>query len=176
MRSTVDTQSVADSGSQNTPLASQLARSRALRRFNWAFVYLPLLLATMIVLVLIAALLWTALAGQRLGALEPAGARGLASGLADLLFVLAALPWALLCPVLPLLLFAGIVHGRRQGTAPLRRLRELLWRLERQLQHFDRVVERRLPPVAAFVIRARATWTSLSVTVRRLVDRRAAPR
>ena len=112
------------------PSQAQRNREKALRRFNALFVYGPLGLGVLIVLGLLGWLFWAAVLPQSFTGADTAGARGLASGLADTIFILMALPWALLCPLLPIAFIAGIFYSRRQGHAPLRRLQHLFWRLD----------------------------------------------
>jgi predicted PurR-regulated permease PerM len=118
------------------PTPEQSERAGALRRFNWLAVYAPLIVAGLIVIVLVALLLW--------GALSPTmtrtDTRAFASGLADIVLILAMLPLLLLCLIGPLL--AGglgyLAYQRRQqaltpGTIWPNSLHTLLWRLDRLL-------------------------------------------
>ncbi len=155
------------------PSPSQLEREAAQRRFNRLYVYTPLALATLICLGLLGWLLWeTVLVNWFMESNRVESARGLASGLADTIFIIMALPWALFCPVLPLLFFAGIWRGRRQGKAPLRRMQRLFWRLDDVLHKVDQKVNELAPRVAHYVVAGNARLTRWQATVARLVQRR----
>jgi hypothetical protein len=149
-------------------------RARSLRRFNWLAVYLPLLLTAIALVVLVGLLLWSAVFGGWLGTVEVQDGRALASGLADTIFLLAALPCALLCPVLPLGFMFGLVAARRKDVAPIRRLQSLLYKLESILLHGDQRLNQLVPRVTEFVIARRTLLTRLDATLRRLLGRRSA--
>jgi hypothetical protein len=151
------------------PTEVQAKRTRSLRRFNWLFVYLPILLATGAVLALIGLLLWYSIIGGWAGNVEVQQGRALASGLADTIFILAALPWALLCPVLPLAFFAGLAASRRKGVSPVRSIQKLLHKLDDALMRVDQRLNQLVPRVTGVIITARAQVTRAETTARRLL-------
>lgn len=146
-----------------------MKRAKSLRRFNWLFVYLPMLLAAGAVIALLGLLLWYSIFGGWAGNVEVQQGRALASGLADTIFLLAALPWALLCPVLPLAFFVGLAASRRKGVSPVRRLQKLLHRLDDALLHADQRLNQLVPRVTGVFITTRAQVTRAETTVRRLL-------
>ncbi len=155
------------------PSQEQLSREAALRRFNRLYVYTPLALGALICLALLGWLLWGAIIINWFSDADGVeSARALASGLADTIFIVMALPWALFCPVLPLLFFAGILRGRKQGKAPLRRLQRLFWRLDDLLHRIDQKVNDLAPRVAHYVVAGNSFVTRIQTTITRLVQRR----
>jgi hypothetical protein len=104
-----------------------------LRRFNWLYVYTPVIVVSLVALILVILLLW--------GALSPniEGTSAFVSGLADVIIILFSLPLLALCAVGPGALVAMIVltvRRRRdpQAAALLDRLHTLLWRLDNMVE------------------------------------------
>jgi hypothetical protein len=116
------------------PTAAQKARAAALRRFNWLYFYLPILLFTIGGLTIIVLLLWSSLTAER------EQQRLFVSGLADLILILTIAPLLLLCAIVPGTAAYLLVRGRKEGQAPIRRLQTLLWRLEAFLARVGRRV------------------------------------
>ncbi|GAB4160325.1 MAG: hypothetical protein Fur0021_32160 [Candidatus Promineifilaceae bacterium] len=155
------------------PSQAQLNREAALRRFNRLYVYTPLALGTLVCLVLVGWLLWGTIIVNWFSETHNAeSARALASGLADTIFIIVALPWGLFCAALPLLFFAGILRSRRQGSAPLRRIQRLFWRLDDLLHRIDQKVNDLAPHLAHYVVAGNAWLSHIQTTVARLAQRR----
>lgn len=106
-----------------TPI--QQDRAAALRRFNLFFVYLPVALVLLLVLLLMGFLSWLTIGG---GGDE--ATRSTVSGVADILTILFILPLTLMCAIVPLGAVGLVIYGRRQKWAPLRRLQRTLWKAE----------------------------------------------
>jgi hypothetical protein len=104
---------------------AQLDRDAALRRFNLFFVYLPVAILLIVVLLLMGFLAWLTIGG---GGDETS--RSTVSGVADLFTILFVLPITLLCAILPLGFTGLLIYGRRQQWAPLRWLQRTLWKAE----------------------------------------------
>lgn len=109
--------------------AEQLQRAAALRRFNWLYVYTPVIVLSLVALTLVILLLW--------GVLSPniEGTNAFVSGLADVVIILFSLPLMLLCAIGPAALVGMIVLDVRRRRDPqavpiLDRLQRLLWRLD----------------------------------------------
>lgn len=115
------------------PTTLQGNREAALRRFNRLYVYLPIIATTILTLLVAFWLLWQTIISGWFTESNVAESRALVSGLADTLVFVFMLPCALLCPALPIGLFAGIFYARKQGVAPINRLQHLLWRLQNLL-------------------------------------------
>ncbi len=106
------------------PTAAQLERAASLRRFNWMYVYIPLGLFGLGVLVLMGLMLW--------GVFSPniTGTREFVSGLADIIIIFTILPLLLLCAIVPGLAIAYIIYKQKQPKQPHGRLQLLFWRLD----------------------------------------------
>lgn len=116
------------------PTLEQHQRAAALRRFNWLFVYTPIIVLSLAALIFVILLLWGVLSTG----IE--GTSAFVSGLADVIVILFTLPLLILCAVGPAALVAMIVLAVRrrrdpQAASVLERLHRLLWRL-------DNIVER----------------------------------
>jgi hypothetical protein len=103
----------------------QQERAAALRRFNLFFVYLPVVLLLILVLVVMGVLIWLTIGG---GGDE--GTRSTVSGVADIFTILFVLPITLLCAIVPVGVTGLIIYGRRQQWGPLRWLQRTLWKAE----------------------------------------------
>lgn len=104
--------------------AEQAARDKALRRFNWLFVYMPVALLGLGMLALLVWLAWVSLpdaAEKRQAAV---------SGVADIILILWLCPTVLLCALGPGLGIFLLVRRRQSGSVVRQRLQRLLWRLE----------------------------------------------
>ena len=157
---------------QLSPSQEQLSRAAALRRFNRLYVYTPLAVGALIYLALLGWLAWGMVSSNCFSSKETGSACALASGLADTVFIVMALPWALVCTALPLLFFAGILQSRKQGHAPLRRLQRLFWRLDDLLHKIDRKANDLAARSAHYVVAGSAFFTRIQTTVARLRQRR----
>lgn len=102
----------------------QAARDKALRRFNWLFVYTPIALVSFGILALMIWLAWATLptvAQTRQGAV---------SGVADIILILWLCPTVLVCALFPGLGIFLLVRRRRSGSRVRLRLQRLLWRAQ----------------------------------------------
>lgn len=150
------------------PTMAQVERAAALRRFNFFSVYLPIALLSLIVLFLLGTLAWYSLLGSSIG--RPYNV-SFASGLADVIMILCLAPMLLVCPVFPLLMMGMMVHGRRQGKAPLKTLQRLLWQLEAKLSGVRLVAERVLRRLALVVVDAHAKAAYIRAILTQARDR-----
>lgn len=135
------------------PTAVQKARIASLQRFNWYFVYTPILVLFLIVLILTGLLTW--------GALSPniVGTRPFISGVADIILILAIMPMTLLCLIPPLAMVGFMVYRRRKKKVDgvqYGRLHRLFWRIERLLDIVQAKTEAILPKVGQPIIRLNA--------------------
>ena len=154
-------------GTTYRPTLEQRQRAAALRRFNWLFVYTPIIVLSLAALILIILLLWGVLST------DIVGTSAFVSGLADVIVILFSLPPLILCALGPAALVAMIVLAVRRRRDPqaasiLDRLHQLLWRL-------DNIVERVLvrtkelsPRVAEPVINLHARTAHLKTLFNRL--------
>ena len=143
------------------PSEAQLERARALDRFNLWAVYLPVIVVSLLVLVLLALLIWIAVINDR--------SRTLVSATADLLTILAIAPTLLLCALLPGLAIYTVVEGRRRDMAPLRSLQRLFWRLESLIVRVRGIVNQYAPQVARPVTRFNAWFARQETLITRLL-------
>lgn len=141
------------------PNEEQLVRAEALRRFNWLYVYTPLIIGTVIVFVLLGFMFWGAFA-------QPVEDKRLfLSGLADIVIIFTALPMTLLCAVGPVALVGMIAYRvqkqrerKEAGQSPPAggRLQRLIWRLDAMLDNvYGKIVET-LPKITNPVIQFNA--------------------
>jgi hypothetical protein len=154
------------------PNNAQLERAAALRRFNWLYIYTPIIVAALICIVLIGLLFW--------GAFSPniTGTRNFASALADIVIILTTLPLLLLCAIGPVGALALFVYRRQKrvdSPAPgYGRLHILLWRLDTLVSKGQVMIETALPKVAQPVIQANARavyWRTLIKNWREIFNR-----
>jgi hypothetical protein len=134
------------------PTAVQEARVASLNRFNWYFVYAPILVLLLAVFILTGLLMW--------GALSPniSGTRAFISGVANIIVILAAIPMSLMCLV-PSLAAVGLMLYRRQKQkegVKYGRLHRLFWRIETILDIVQAKTEANLPKVGQPIIRLHA--------------------
>lgn len=114
------------------PTVEQKERLNRLKRFNWLFVYLPMLIFVLIIAALIGVMVW--------GVFSPQNETHLLflSGLADLILIMILLPTLLLCALGPAAL-GGLIYfwntgrkTRKEALLPVEGLwlQRQLWRLE----------------------------------------------
>jgi len=144
------------------PSVSQLARAKAMRRFNRLFVYTPVAFLGLVGLVLIGLLLW--------GSLSPhiTGTREFASALADIVIILTVLPLMVMCAVVPLAAIAYAGYRRRGEKRAHGRLHLLFWRLESLLERAQRGSGAGMNKLARPVIEGHARAAFLSTLFNRL--------
>ncbi|MCB9418462.1 MAG: hypothetical protein H6667_01545 [Ardenticatenaceae bacterium] len=135
------------------PSQSQLERASALRRFNWLYVYGPVIVFSLIGLVLVGLLLW--------GVFSPnvTGAREFASGLADLVMIFTIMPLLLLCAIVPAAAIGLVVYRRQQPKQEHGRFQTLLWRLDTLVTKAKDKTAQTMPKAAAPVIKGHA-WVA----------------
>lgn len=132
------------------PTDRQLERAAALRRFNRLFVYLPIILAALIGLFVVGLLFWVTL-------VQPGeGSRETVSGIASFVIILTSIPMTLLCAIPSVLFIALIVQGRQKGTAPIKRVQTIFWRLDSLVLRLQSTVNEFMPKMADVVIRGHA--------------------
>lgn len=153
------------------PNEEQQQRLAARRRFNWLYVYTPVILLAVISLVIIGLLIY--------GVASPSvsGTAEFVSALADIIIIFTILPLMLLC-ALPTLLFAGVVVYRRQSrkekeergevVAEHGRLQRLFWWIDNLLTQVQTVIQTYAPKLAkpvinfnAFLAYVAAFWQQL---------------
>ena len=112
----------------------QAERAGALQRFNRLYVYLPIGLMGLIMLLLVGWLSWRTIFAPFF-AVERSNSQllPLMSGLADGIFVLLTVPLFLLMLIMPALLTAGIFYLRYNQRTPLKTLQRKMWGLETRL-------------------------------------------
>lgn len=154
-------------GTTYEPNLEQRQRAAALRRFNWLYVYTPILLLSLAALILVGLLLW--------GVLSPniEGTSAFVSGLADMIVILFSLPLLLLCAIGPAALIAMIaldVKRRRdpQAASLLQRLHTLLWRLDNIVARVLVKTRELSARVARLVIRVQAGAAYLKAWLNRI--------
>lgn len=159
------TQTVADSGwptpNSFEPSPAQLARRKALRRYNWLTLYGPLLLLTLIGLGVLAALIWATI--ER-GTAEMERWRTFVSAAADTVIILTSIGMTLACVVIPAAAVATLVYGRQQAWRPLATTQRFLWRVDQYVTTAQERVDQVAAQSAEKVIDGRsrlAYWESL---------------
>ncbi len=106
------------------PTVAQEDRAKALRRFNRLFVYLPISIVGLGVLIVIGLLLW--------GSFSPniTGTRDFTSALADIIIILTIAPMMLVCAIFPAGLIALMVYGgKKPEGSKYGRMQTVLWKL-----------------------------------------------
>jgi hypothetical protein len=137
------------------PSEEQRARAQALRRFNRLYLYLPLAVGIVAVLVIVGLLLF--------GLFSPGitGTAEFMSALADMIIILWSLPLILIMAIVPLA-YVGYLANRRQRrrqnppapiVAEFGRTRVLLWRLQHLLDRGYVTGEQVAARIAAPLIR-----------------------
>jgi hypothetical protein len=137
------------------PAPAQLERAAAQRLFNLLYVYIPIALASLIIIGLIGLLFW--------GVFSPnvEGTRQFASALADIIVIGITIPLMLLCAVGPVSLIGVTVYRRKRrqpegDPRPYGRLQTLLWRLDALVANIQAKLVETLPRIARPIIEANA--------------------
>ncbi|MCA9936017.1 MAG: hypothetical protein H6662_10010 [Ardenticatenaceae bacterium] len=147
------------------PTSSQLERESSLNRFNWMFVYIPVILAGLIVMGIVFWMIWAALTAS-----QEDHVLSLLSGLADItLIFFVILPSMLLCAVGPALLaLIASRTSKRMKLEPAQRrskLQVLLWRLDKLVETVQtRLRDSYLDSAAKPVIKGHAISAALRAT------------
>ena len=127
----------------------QLEREAALRRFNWLYIYMPIMIGGIAIVVLVDVMLW--------GALSPniEGTRAFASALADLFIIMTIIPIVLLGGLILLGMIALIAQWRRRDdkATPYSGLHLLFWRLDARLSRLQTRLQMMMPKMAQFVMK-----------------------
>ena len=148
------------------PTAVQEARVAALQRFNWYFVYTPVLVLLLAVFILTGLLMW--------GALSPniRGTRAFISGVADIVVILVAIPMSLACLVPPLAGVGFMVYQRqkRKEGVEYGRLHRLFWRIEGIVDRVQARSEVILPKVGQPIIRLHANLAFITTWLNHIVS------
>lgn len=127
-----------------------MARAAALRRFNRWFVYLPVIMAAVIVLVVVGLLFWVTLIQPGENSRETVG------GIASAVVILVSLPMTVLCALPSVLIIGAFVQGRQRGMAPIKRIQTIFWRIDSLVLRLQSAVYDFTPKVAGVVIKAHA--------------------
>jgi hypothetical protein len=148
------------------PNEEQIARAAARRRFNWLYIYTPVLLLTAVILVVTGFMIW------RVFVPTDAVNAALLSGLADVVLILALLPTILIwgaIVALPIGFYIYRYRQRREEPAEdevyihkYGRFRVLLWRVDHKLETVQQLLnERILPAITRPIIRLHALVTAV---------------
>ncbi len=140
------------------PNPEQLARARALRRFNWWTLYLPLILLALGILAAAGLVIWQTIEGRP--AMDQW--RLFVSAVADTVIIFATLAVTFACLVLPAAGIGLLVFGRQKR--PVKAAQRLLWRLDQAVSRVGTQVEPAVTEVAHRVIKGRAVlayWEAL---------------
>jgi len=151
------------------PTLSQLERAARLRRFNWLTLYGPVLLIGAAVLGLVGLMLW--------GAFSPAvaGTAEFVSGLADLIVILAIIPWLMVCGLIPAAIIALFIYrARRPNNNEHGRLRLWIWQLDAFIDKtrgkIDKLLPQAVKPVIEINVRLRF-WRVVADNLMRMLRR-----
>jgi hypothetical protein len=96
-------------------------------------------------------------------------ARHVASSLADMIFILLAVPAFILMLLFPLLIIGTMVEGRRRGIAPLVSLQRLFWRLENVLGRLARLTDSVTQKLSLITIRINKQFNRIESGASRLL-------
>lgn len=149
------------------PTAVHQERIASLKRHNWLFVYAPLIIFGIILLVLTGLMFW--------GALSPriVGTREFVSGVADIIIILTILPLSLMCLIPPLALGGFVIYQRRkQGEKreEYGRLQRLFWRIEGIIDTVHHKIEANLSKVGQPIIRLNAIMAFVTTLLDHIVN------
>ena len=109
------------SQSRATPL--QEKRARAIRRFNWLYVYAPIVILSIISLAIIVILLYFVFNPPSSETYETI------SGIADAIVIMGVFPLIIVTGALLAIIFSIWVRSRRRGIAPVHGTQKFLWRV-----------------------------------------------
>lgn len=160
-------QSVESAETLPPPAITNTDRAAELRRINWLSIYLPITLATVLGLLLLGGLAWTALFTD--GGLPTQIDR--ASGIADIFLTLVCLiPLTLICAILPLG-GLGFLYWRQQNGSILReRTQSLFHKVDEGLTQADTKLNETTPKIAQPIIQARARLAGGFVLLDKLIN------
>jgi hypothetical protein len=117
------------------PTSTQEERAARIRRFNLLYVYLPIGLLSLIVVVIVLFLL--------IYTLTPLGQGNniVVAALADVIVIVYSVPLMILCAILPTAFVFLTIQSRKKGIAPLRQSQSFLWRVETELVYVQSKVK-----------------------------------
>jgi MFS superfamily sulfate permease-like transporter len=142
----------------------QRARTVALRRFNWLYLYIPVVVVAGIMLGLLLTLAWATLFGG--GEFQ----REYSSGIADIYIMLTCLlPLTLICAIFPLGGVFLLYTRRKRGSFVSERLQRLLRRVDSLLVTAADKADQIEPKVAQPIIRSRG-WLAYFGTLLRTLQ------
>lgn len=160
------------------PNAVQQARIKRLRKFNWLFVYTPLLFGAIIVLTLSVWMLWGALSES------DTPTQLFLSGMADLILILVLLP-AILLGLLGPAALGGLIYWfvrsrKEKKIQPYPTeiprgniIQRSSWWLEAQLERAAVTIEQITAKIATQLIRLHAQSRFVGQFIKNLIDRSA---
>ncbi len=152
------------------PNDKQIARAAAMRRFNWLYVYTPLIIGSFIFLTLLGLMFW--------GVFSPRveGTQPFLSAIADIVIILISLPLIILGLLAPIALGGIIFYNytkrkeRKESLEPVvaGRLQMLIWQLDSFLDNIYAKINDALPKIANPVIQLNALLAYLETIIKRI--------
>lgn len=155
------------------PTITQRERFEKLRRFNWLYVYTPILICTAVVLVLIGMMMWGTFANPE------TPTRLFFSGMADLILILILLPLIVIGLIGPAAL-GGFVYWQIQSRRTRQEqpvqiegnlVQRYSWRLEALLDKAAVTIERIVAKIATLLIRVHGQVEFASQFLRKIIDK-----
>ncbi len=152
------------------PNEHQIARAAAMRRFNWRYVYTPLIIGTLIFLTLIGLMFWS-IFSPRIEGTQP-----FLSAIADIVIILISLPLIVVGLIAPIAL-GGIIfynyNKRKERKGSLEpvvagRLQLLIWQLDSFLDNVYAKINDVLPKIANPVIQLNSLLAYLETIIKRI--------
>jgi len=160
---------ISEQKSPYEPTPEQLEREQALHRFNRLFVYVPLILAGVVVLALVLWMLWRVFT---VTSDNQAKFYGSLSGLADLILIFFnIIPMMLLCAIGPALFGYLVRNAVKKNKLPLEerrgKLQPLLWRVDKAIAKIQSSLQdTQLQKVAKPVIQGHALAAAIQAMAR----------
>lgn len=148
---------------QPTPIQSE--RAAALRRFNWFYIYTPVLVASLAILVVLGLLLWNGVGNRN------ETSRETISAVADLIVILTLIPLTLLCAALPASSVFLFWKARQNHWAPLHKTHVILWRIDNIASAIQQKVERVANRIVAFFANIGARVAYVITFVKQIINR-----
>ena len=147
------------------PTAVHKERLASRQQFNWYFVYTPIIILSLILIILTGLLIW--------GAFSPhiTGTREFVSGVADIIIILTILPMTLMCLAPPLATIGFIIYRRRKQEERKKygRLQTLFWRIDNIIDIVQAKIEQILPKIGQPVIRLNAILAFITTLLDHIV-------
>ena len=165
-------QSQTETKSPYRPNAKQIARVAAMRRFNWLYVYTPLLTGSLIFLALIGIMFWGVFSPQ------VEGTQLFLSAMADVVIILISLPLIMLGLLAPIALGGIIFYNynkrkeRKESLDPdpvvAGKLQRLIWQLDSFLDNVYAKISDVLPKIANPIIQLNSLLAYLETIIKRI--------